>query len=218
MDKKKLFLNALEFRHACKVFDENKQISKEDFDFILEAGRLSPSSFGYEPWKFLIIENKKIREKMLAMTWGAQRTLPTASRFIIMLARNSEDLRPDSSYIEHIIKNVQKRPDIDERKKKFSNFQKNDFKLNSEEKMFDWACKQTYIPLANMMTAAAYIGIDSCPIEGFHREKLETLLEEEKILDSDHFGVSCMVAFGYRLEPQPAKTRKCLEESVKIIK
>ena len=68
------------------------------------------------------------------------------------------------------------------------------------------------------MTAAAYIGIDSCPIEGFHREELETLLKEEKILDSDHFGVSCMAAFGYRLEPQPAKTRKCLEESVKIIK
>ena len=134
MDKKELFLNALEFRHACKVFDENKQISKEDFDFILETGRLSPSSFGYEPWKFLIIENKELREKMLEMTWGAQRTLPTASRFIIILARKSEDLSPNSSYIEHIIKNVQNRPDIDERKKKFSDFQKNDIKLTQKRK------------------------------------------------------------------------------------
>ena len=55
----------------------------------------------------------------------------------------------------------------------YREFQERDFKLNSDEKLFDWASKQTYIALANMMTSAALIGIDSCPIEGFHQEKTE---------------------------------------------
>ncbi|NLW40093.1 MAG: NAD(P)H-dependent oxidoreductase, partial [Tissierellia bacterium] len=64
MDKiKEEILRVHKFRFACKEFDENKKVSKEDLEFILEVGRLSPSSFGFEPWKFLVLENKSLREK-----------------------------------------------------------------------------------------------------------------------------------------------------------
>ncbi len=77
---------------------------------------------------------------------------------------------------------------------------------------------QTYIALGNMMTAAAQIGIDSCPIEGFHREKLEEILEKEGIIDREQFGISSMVVFGYRKEdPKRPKTRKSMEEVVEWI-
>ena len=55
-------MEAFHFRHACKEFDPMHKISEEDFKFILETGRLSPSSFGYEPWKFIVVQNKELRE------------------------------------------------------------------------------------------------------------------------------------------------------------
>ena len=55
------FTKAMNFRHACKVFDDTKKISDEDMKFILEAGRKSPSSFGMEGWKFLVITNDELK-------------------------------------------------------------------------------------------------------------------------------------------------------------
>lgn len=102
----------------------------------------------------------------------------------------------------------------------YSNFQTNDFKLiDSDRAMFDWASKQTYIALANMMTTAAMLGVDSCPIEGFNIEKVEEILSEEGILDKEHFGVSVMVGFGYRDEqPHREKTRQPMEDIVTWVK
>ena len=57
MITKNAIIQAYNFRHACKVFDADKKISDDDFLFILETGRLSPSSFGFEPWKFLVVQN-----------------------------------------------------------------------------------------------------------------------------------------------------------------
>lgn len=221
MNKKKEILAAYKFRHACKEFNPNKKINKEDFDFILETGRLSPSSFGYEPWKFLIIQNKQLREKLKEFIWGAQGQLPSSSHFLILLARKALDTDPKSEYIKYISKDIQKLPpDIVKMKTDFyTAFQKNDFDLSDDRKLFDWASKQVYIPLANMMTAAAQIGIDSCPIEGFDRVKLEEFLQKENLIDSKHFGVSVMVAFGYRKDDSDIKekTRQELKDIVQWV-
>lgn len=84
-------------------------------------------------------------------------------------------------------------------------FQKQDFQLDTDRALLDWAGKQTYIALGNMMTAAAEIGIDSCPIEGFPIKAMHDLLEEEGLLDNGSFELSVMCAFGYRNEEQPKK-------------
>lgn len=214
-------LKALNFRHACKEFDENKKISEEDFNFILETARLSPSSFGFEPWKFLIIENQELKEKIGSVSWGAQRQLPGASHFVVILARKKKDMIYGSEYVSYMLEDVHHLPDDARtmRGNRYENFQKNDQKLlESDKALFDWACKQTYIAMANMLTAAAGIGIDSCPIEGFDRDKLEHVLIESGVLDIEKFGVSVMVAFGYRKsEPRP-KTRQRMDDIVEWIK
>ncbi len=64
MNKKEEFLKIMDFRHACKLFDETKKISDEDMHYILEVARKSPSSFGMEAWKFLVITNDELREKL----------------------------------------------------------------------------------------------------------------------------------------------------------
>ncbi|SHJ06726.1 Nitroreductase [Clostridium cavendishii DSM 21758] len=210
-------LKAYNFRHACKAFDVNKKISKEDFEFILETGRLSPSSFGFEPWKFLIIQNAELREKLKPVCWGAKGQLPTASHFVIILSRTIEHMKYDADYIASFMKNIQHLPEeiVTMKGEAYKTFQETGFNLlESNRAIFDWACKQSYIALANMMTVAAQIGIDSCPIEGFQREKVEEILESERILNRKEFGVACMVAFGYRLEDPRPKTRQNLEEVV----
>ena len=103
-------------------------------------------------------------------------------------------------------------------KEKFGGFQEKHFKLlESERSLFDWASKQTYIVLGNMMTTAAYLGIDSCAIEGFEREAAEKYLSDRGILDLNEYGLSYMVSFGYRDEEQPVKTRQNLSEVFEII-
>ena len=82
------FLEAMRFRHACKEFDSSRRIPETEFEAILEAGRLSPSSFGFEPWKFLVVQSMSLREKMRDVCWGGQGQLPTASHVVVLLSLN----------------------------------------------------------------------------------------------------------------------------------
>ena len=89
--------------------------------------------------------------------------------------------------------------------------------LENERTLFDWASKQTYIALGNMMTVAAYLGIDSCAIEGFNKEKVEKYLSDMGLLDLSEYGVSVMVSFGYRDEEITPKTRRELAEVYEVV-
>lgn len=219
MDKSQI-LNAYAFRHACKAFDSQKKISDADFNVILEAGRLSPSSFGFEPWQFLVVQNPALREKILPIACGQQQ-ITTASHLIITLHRRGDDLKPGSDYLESFMRDVQKLPD-DVHKMIgdfYAYFQNTLFKIAGDDyKVAEWAARQTYLPMANMMTTAAMLGIDSCPIEGFVRDDLEALLAVEAGVDLSKFGVAHITAFGYReAEPKRAKTRRSRDEVVRFI-
>ncbi|WP_394217703.1 NAD(P)H-dependent oxidoreductase [Halobacillus trueperi] len=218
--KKKEILNAAKFRHATKQFDPDQTIPEDDFRFILEVGRLSPSSFGFEPWRFVVVQNPELRQKIKDTAWGAYGKLPDASHFVIFLARTRKDTQYDSEYLQDHFKNVKQLPDdfMEKYLSRIEEFQKEDFELlEGDRPLYDWAGKQTYIALSNMMTAAAEIGIDSCPIEGFNMEKMNNLLEEEGLLEDGSFGISVMCAFGYRAQEQPEKSRRSFEDVVKWV-
>lgn len=121
-----------------------------------------------------------------------------------------------------IFKNVKEMPDdvLETLMPRYKDFQENDFHLfESKRALFDWASKQSYIALANMMTSAAQIGIDSCPIEGFNYDQVHEILKEEGLLEDGKFDVSVMVAFGYRIhEPKRGKTRRSMDQVVQWIK
>ncbi|SEH63338.1 hypothetical protein SAMN05192559_102390 [Halobacillus karajensis] len=218
--KKQKILEAAKFRHATKQFDPNKTIPEDDFRFILEVGRLSPSSFGFEPWRFLVIQSPELRKKIKDTAWGAYGKLPDASHFVIYLARTRKDTQYDSQYLQDHFKNTMQLPDefLEKYLSRIEEFQKEDFKLlDGERPLMDWAGKQSYIALANMMTAAAEIGIDSCPIEGFNMEKMNQLLEEEGLLEDGSFSISVMCAFGYRANEQSEKSRRPFNDVVKWV-
>ncbi|APC47206.1 NAD(P)H-dependent oxidoreductase [Virgibacillus halodenitrificans] len=210
---KEKVMEAYHFRHATKLYDPNRKISDNDFKFILEAGRLSPSSLGSEPWKFLIVQSPELRNKLMEVAPGAVEKLKSASHFVILLAR--KNVRYDSNYLFSQMKDVQQMPEtvVTEVSGHYKRFQEQKQILDNERTLFDWASKQTYIALGNMLTAAALLGIDSTPMEGFNQEKLDALLEEEGLLENGQFGASVLAAFGYRKEdPKRGKTRRNIEE------
>jgi nitroreductase len=214
---KKHVIEAFKFRHATKEFDATKKLSDEDINFILQTANLSPSSFGFEPWHFVVVQDQELRELLKPVAWGAPVKLDTASHFILGLTMKAPMTKWDSAYIMRMMKEVKQFPeDVVEMYSKFyREFQERDFDLDTDKKLFDWAAKQCYIALGNMLTAAALVGIDSCPIEGFHQEKAENLLKEKFDVDTDKYGLSYMVAFGHRKEEPPhPKTRRSLEEIV----
>lgn len=219
-EMREFILNTFKNRYACKGYDPGKKVSQEDFKVIMEAARLSPSSMGLEPWKFILLNNPDIKEKIKPFSWGAEVSLEGASHFMLILARKPKDLKYDSDYVEYIMNDVQHFTDDlrETRKNKLKSFQETDLKITGNDRaFFDWACKQTYIPLANMLTAAAMLGVDSTPMEGFNTEKVEAVLIEEGILDPEHFGLSCMIAFGYKNRDHRPKTRRCMEEVFQTI-
>ena len=214
---KESILNAFNYRHATKEFDATKTVSNEDIDFILKTANLSPSSFGFEPWHFVVVQDKELRELLKPVAWGAPLKLDTASHFILGLSMKAPMVKHDADYIRHMMKDVKQFPKdvMDMYSKFYREFQERDFDLDTDKKLFDWSSKQTYIALANMMTSAALVGIDSCPIEGFHQEKAESLLNEKFNIDIEKYGLSFMVAFGYRKEdPEFAKSRRDFKDIV----
>jgi len=211
-------LSVFNERYACKKFDSSKKISEEQFDVIMEAARLSPSSCGMEPWKFLLIKNSDVKNDIREFSWGALNSLNGASHFVIGLSR--KNVVAESDYVRYISENVKGIP-YDQAMAQlefFTNFQKNDFKLLDDPRyLFDWSSKQSYIALANMMTAAQMLGIDSCPIEGFDKQKLDNYLASKGYINPDDFGVSYMVSFGYRDEDRGQKQRLPMSDILEIV-
>lgn len=217
---KEQFLDAMNFRHATKEYDKNRKISDKDFNYILEAGRLSPSSLGSEPWKFLVIQNPALREKKMDVAPGAVEKLKAASHFVVILSRKR--VRYDSEYLLNHMKTIQYFPEdmIDSISEQYKSFQQGKNILDNDRTIDDWSQKQTYIALGNMLTAAAMIGIDSTPMEGFQADKLDALLEEEGLLENGNgkYSASVLAAFGYRKEdPKRPKTRNTVDNVVKWV-
>lgn len=218
MDKK-FIIEASSKRCAVKVFDKERIISDMDFTFLLEMARLSPSSFGLEPWKIIVIQNEKIRQKLSEVASGGQRQLKTASHFVVFTI--TKDLLPTSKYFNHINRDIKHFSEDDCRNFLISYSAFCDQKLNlyDDRTRYDWAKKQAYIALSNMILSAALIGIDSCPIEGFLEKEAEQVLADAGIMDLSNEKIAVMAAFGYRdttVSIHP-KNRRELREIVKYV-
>jgi len=204
------FSEALAFRHACKVFDETKKISDEEIRYILEAGLKSPSSFGMEAWKFLVITDEALKVKLRPFCWN-QVQVTSCSHLVVVLA-GIESLKPQSGEPK---KRFLRRDMSDEKLEFYLNLYESHLEktLSSDENIYAWSARQTYIAAANMMTSAAFIGIDSCPIEGFEKEKVEEVLE----LDTSKYQLAMMLPLGYRLNEQSSQLRLDFDEVVEFI-
>ncbi len=202
------FNEAMQFRHACKIFDETKNISEADFKAIIEAGRMSASSMGMQPWEFELISDKELLAKIRKACWD-QVQITSASKVVVIYAKIA-DLRPGSQYSEKLI--AARGDKTSDQKAAYKAGYANMLAANEglgDKEIFAWARAQCYIAATNMMMQAAFLGIDSCPIEGFVRGDLEAALN----IDSAKKMVAMVLPFGYRLNPQPSeKYRRSFNE------
>ncbi len=210
---------AFQFRHAAKRFDPDRKIPKAEFEIILEAARLSPSSFGLEPWHILVAD-ENLRGDLVDLCSGAQGQLPTASHFLIFAAKTSAAMMPGQSYAKHILMSVRGMSDAEAEDYLtwYEKWLRNSYgRLDAPQLLHEWAARQAYIAMANMMTVAAMRGIDSCAIEGFNVEKVTQLLAGQKLIDPDQDLPVVMLALGYRIDPPKPKTRRHMNDIVKEV-
>jgi nitroreductase len=182
-------LGNLNWRYATKMFDASKTIPAETWKTLEEALILSPSSFGVQPWKFIVVTDKATREKLLPHSWG-QTQVTQCSHYVIFAALT----KIDEAYIDaNLARTAVVRGVPTE---SLGGFRKMlvDTLIKGNYGTPEWAARQVYIALGNFMTCAAMLNIDTCPMEGF------IPAEYDKILGLPAKGLASIVccAAGYR--------------------
>ncbi len=201
------FLAVLERRYACKRFSSTYQPDKDTISYILECGRLSPSSFGLEPWRFVVFSGQE-GIKSLGEICFNQEAVSSAAFAVAILLLRSESFQPDSEFVrarsERFPGGYQVfRPDY----QPYHEF------LESVGRTEHWARAQSYIAASFMMAGAAAIGLDSCPIEGFDESALLRYLAK----DENKWMPGIVVVFGKRDENIRHKIREPIENLAEFI-
>lgn len=203
----------LEWRYATKEFDNTKKVSSEDLDEIIEAFRLTSSSFGLEPWKLVIVENKEKREELLPVSWNQKQI--TESSHLLVFTRVLDCEKQIDNYLDNTCESTwASREDL----KWYEDMMRGFFAWKSEDEKVSWAEQQVFIALWNIMTVLAAKKIDSCAIWGFSPEKYDEILWlEEKWLAS-----VVVLPIGYRsendkywLRPKIRSTKDQVSEIIK---
>lgn len=182
---------ALNWRYAVKAFDSTKKIPEDKWQLLEDSLLLSPSSYGLQPWKFLIVENKEIREKLKAVSWN-QTQVTDSSHYVVFttLKEMSEE------YIKDFIKrNMAVRNVPHEAVSGYENMMiKNIVHGMEKDYVRTWNQRQAYIAMGFLLETAALLEIDSVPMEGLDPKAYDEILD----LNKTHYGAVAAVALGYR--------------------
>ena len=193
------FMAAMQNRYACKRYSE-KQISPIDLHYILETGRLSPTSFGLEGWHFHIVTSDELRGAMTKACFD-QESVATAPVSIVITARKSGSYDPQGEFV------AQRGKRFPGTLQEFIDDYIGYYRFLEKNGRIDcWSRAQCYIAAANMMQCAVTMGVQSCAIEGFDEEKIATIIS----LDTEIWQVALVITFGYPDEEVREKIREPL--------
>lgn len=184
-------LDALKWRYAVKKFDSSKKIPESELEKLLECLRLSPSSYGLQPWKFLVIANPELKEKLRPHSYN-QPQITDCSHLIVLCRINEVDTAAVNRLIDATAKTRgQETAELDGYKKMMID----DLVEGPRAKIADhWSAHQVHIALGVLLASAASMQIDACPMEGFSPVKYDEVLGlKEKGLSS-----VVLCALGYR--------------------
>lgn len=181
---------ALEWRYATKKFDASKKISDQDWKTLTESLKLAPSSYGIQPWKFLIVENPAVREQLKPVSWG-QTQVTDASHYVVFLYKESMDAAYVDKYIKRIA-DVRGAPL--ESLEGYKNMMIENLVKAPEEKIRVWSQRQAYIAMGFLLETAALLKIDATPMEGFSPADYDRILG----LEGTGWKSVATVALGYR--------------------
>lgn len=180
------------WRYATKKFDPSKKVSDQDLETLLEATRLSASSYGLQPYHIFVISNQETKEKLKPASWN-QSQITDASHVIVFA--NTTDFGEE--LVDDFIENTSTTRNIPiETLKGYSDFMKSKLVSLPSESKDTWTTKQAYIAFGNLMQAAAELKIDTCPMEGFESDKYNEILG----LTEKNLNAAVVLVIGYRSE------------------
>lgn len=185
-------LDALNWRYATKAFDPARKIPTELWAALEQALVLTPSSFGLQPYRFLVVQDSEVRTRLLPHSWG-QKQVVEASHFVVLTARTSMDEAAIDAFLQRTmeVRGVTRESLGGYRGVMTGMLLSDGFK----PKVPHWAAHQAYIALGNLMTAAALVGVDACPMEGLVPAEYDKLLK----LEGSGFAAIVACALGYRV-------------------
>ena len=168
-------LTQLRWRYATKKFDPTKKISAADWRALEETLVLAPSSFGLQPWRFIVVSNPAVREKLVPVSWG-QRQVADASHLVIFAIKRGLNAADVDRFMDRTaeVRNVPAASFDDFKKMLLGFLAAPGFDVDA------WATRQAYIALGQFMAGAALLGIDACPMEGLEPARYDEILGLEK--------------------------------------
>ncbi|HEU4952678.1 MAG TPA: NAD(P)H-dependent oxidoreductase [Holophagaceae bacterium] len=186
-------LETLSWRYATKKFNPSKKIDGATWQALAESLALTPSSYGLQPWKFLVVEDPELRAKLREHSWG-QGQVTDASHFVVFTARTDVTEADVDRYLARIaeVRGVSLESLAGFRKMLVDNLVNRGQRADIPE----WAARQTYIALGQLMTAAAALGVDATPMEGLDPKAYDRILG----LEGSGYATTMACALGYRAE------------------
>ena len=207
-------LDVLKWRYATKIFDSTKKIPDAQWKALEDALILSPSSYGLQPWRFTLVSDRPTLETLKIASWN-QSQVTDCSHFIVFAARTDVTVGDVERFVDRMVE-VRKVPK--ESLKTYRDMIVGDLvKGPRHESIQTWASFQTYIALGNFMTSAAFLGIDTCPMEGLNPVRYDEILR----LKGTGYATLCACAVGYRAATDKSailpKVRYPKEELIKKV-
>jgi nitroreductase len=184
-------MKSLKWRYAVQRFDPQKKIDPRDFEALEESLRMAPSSYGLQPWKFVVVQNPELREKLRAVSYR-QPQITEASHLVVLAYKD----RMSEEDVDHYMNFIAQTREVPlETLEGFKRSIMRDMVEGARSKIVEhWAVHQVYIAMGFVMQAAALMGIDSCPMEGLIPQEYDRLLG----LENSGYRSCTVVAFGYR--------------------
>ncbi len=203
-------LNALRWRYATKQFDASKEIPQETWDLIEESLVLTPSSFGLQPWKFVVVNDPEVRKQLLAESWN-QPQVADASHFVVLTSLTDLGKDDIDQWINRMAEAQEKSADdLAPLKGMISGFSER----MSQKERHEWNVRQSYIALGQLMTTVAAMGIDACPMEGISPTAYDRILG----LENTRYKTVVACAIGYRSDSDKyASTPKARYDKSQVI-
>lgn len=187
----KQLLDSLNWRYATKAFDASKKIPAVTWKTLEEALVLSPSSFGLQPYRFLVVKDTAIRKQLQPHSWN-QTQVVDASHYVVFAARTAMTETEIDRFLDRVVevRGIPRESLEGYRGMMYGSL----LSPGSEARIPHWAALQAYIALGNLMTSASLLGVDTCAIEGFAPAEYDALLG---LKDQGYASVVCC-ALGYR--------------------
>ena len=166
-------LASLQWRYAVKRFDPARTIAPELWAALEQALILTPTSYGMQPYRFVVVADAALRERLVPVSWG-QRQVADASHFVVFAARERTTVEDVDRYMARI---AEVRGGTVEALAGFRKLLVADVVDGPRgEVALEWATRQAYLALGTFMTSAALLGVDTCPMEGFEPAAYDELL------------------------------------------